>query len=138
MSIGKVIVVPEPLILLEYLSSINFWKQSCIGLLSIYEEGTLQLIFYKGFTFTVVIIPFELILAFLISIVVSLSLSLSLSRQSFTEEEMNKFEEDYEDYYDYDYDKDGNIIGFKTRSRETSKSTDKHPPQEQEPPGELG
>ena len=79
MSIGKVIVVPEPLILLEYLSSINFWKQSCIGLLSIYEEGTLQLIFYKGFTFTVVIIPFELILAFLISIVVSLSLSLSLS-----------------------------------------------------------
>ncbi|CAI8042527.1 Nucleobindin-1 [Geodia barretti] len=58
--------------------------------------------------------------------------------ESFTEEEMNKFEEGYEDYYDYDYDKDGNIIGFKTRSRETSKSTDKHPPQEQEPPAPEG
>ena len=51
---------------------------------------------------------------------------------------MKKFEEDYEDYYDYEYDEDGKVIGFKTRSRETSKSTDKHPPHEQEPPGELG
>ena len=41
---------------------------------------------------------------------------------------MNKFEEDYEDYYDYEYDEEGNIIGFKTRSSDSTKSRDKHPP----------
>ena len=56
--------------------------------------------------------------------------------QTFTEEEMNKFEEDYEDYYDYEYDEEGNIIGFKTKSRDQSKSTDERPAVN-EPPGML-
>ena len=59
----------------------------------------------------------------------------SLCHQSFTEEEMKKFEDDNEDYYDYEYDEEGNVIGFKTKSRESSKSSEKqeHP----SPPGRL-
>lgn len=34
----------------------------------------------------------------------------------FSEDDLKKFEEDYnDDYYDYEYDDDGNIIGFKTK-----------------------
>ena len=56
------------------------------------------------------------------------------STQTFTEEEMNKFEEGYEDYYDYEYDKEGNIVGFKTRPRnDDTKSSDQPAPQK--PPG---
>ena len=34
----------------------------------------------------------------------------------FSEDDLKKFEADYnDDYYDYEYDDDGNIIGFKTK-----------------------
>ena len=34
----------------------------------------------------------------------------------FSEDDMKKFEADYDDdYYDYEYDDDGNVIGFKTK-----------------------
>ena len=39
-----------------------------------------------------------------------------VDEKQFSEEELKKFEADYdEDYYDYEYDDDGNVIGFKTR-----------------------
>ena len=55
------------------------------------------------------------------------SLSPPSLSQAFTEEEMNKFEEDYyDDYYDYEYDEHGNIIGFKDKPSH---------PQADQPPG---
>lgn len=38
-----------------------------------------------------------------------------VDEDQFSEEDLKKFEDDYDDYYDYEYDDDGNIIGFKTR-----------------------
>ena len=33
----------------------------------------------------------------------------------FSDEEMQKFEDDYEDYYDYVYDDHGNVVDIKTK-----------------------